>query len=117
VIVYGTTKFKRKRGQPKAKPKARKQKAEFVDLKPREYMERSYSTASFPSRMVAHMNEHAPVLERPLRYEGEMAEREAVARKEIARKSKMVAPLYNKGGLQYIGDAPPEILQTLGRKI
>ena len=50
----------------------------------------------------------------PVRYVGEMAEREAAAQKEIAQKKKRVAVLYNKGGLQYISDdADPK---TFGRK-
>lgn len=50
----------------------------------------------------------------PVRYVGEMAEREAQAQKEIERKKKRVAILYNKGGLQYISDdADPE---TFGKK-
>ncbi|QYW02659.1 hypothetical protein CPT_Marzo_121 [Stenotrophomonas phage Marzo] len=56
-----------------------------------------------------------PVL--PVRYEGEMAEREAAAQREIERKKTMVAPMYSKGGYQYVGDVPPEIVKTLGRKV
>lgn len=59
----------------------------------------------------------APVLAQPLKYEGEMAEREAQAQKEIARKKTMTAPTYNKGGYQYIGDMPPDVIKTLGRKV
>ena len=44
--------------------------------------------------------------------------REAEAQKEIKRKKTKVAPLYNKGGYQYVGDdAPPEIIKNLGRKV
>jgi hypothetical protein len=117
MIIYTTTKFKRKLGQPKSVTKQRKKKQEFVELKPREYMERSYNTAAFPSRMIAHMEANEPVLEKPIRYEGEMAEREAAAQKEIARKRTMVAPICNKGPLQYVGDAPPEVIRTLCRKV
>jgi hypothetical protein len=42
--------------------------------------------------------------------------REEAAQKEIDRKKTMVAPLYNKGSYQYIGDAPPEVIKNLGRK-
>lgn len=49
-------------------------------------------------------------------YEGELADREALAQLEIARKRTQIAPLYNKGGYQFIGDAPPEIIKGLGRK-
>lgn len=41
--------------------------------------------------------------------------REAVAQIEIERKKKRIAPLYNKGGLQYITDDMD--LTTLGRKV
>ncbi len=47
-------------------------------------------------------------------YTGEMAEREARAQEETARKRLRVAPLYNKGGLQYISDDMDPT--TLGRK-
>lgn len=47
-------------------------------------------------------------------YEGEMAEREKRAQQEIARKKMSVAPLYNKGGYQYI--TPETDPKTLGRK-
>lgn len=43
------------------------------------------------------------------------AQREAVAQKEIEKKKKRVAPLFNKGGLQYISDDTD--LTTLGRKV
>jgi len=50
-----------------------------------------------------------------VRYTGEMAERERVAQVEIERKKQQVAPLYNKGGLQYI---PNDMdLTTLGKKV
>ena len=37
------------------------------------------------------------------------------AHKEIENKAKRVAPLFNKGGLQYIGDN--EDLTTIGKKV
>lgn len=117
MMIYTTTKFKRRRGQSKVAPKPRKKKQPFVELKPREYMDRAESTASYPSRMISYMMENNPVLEKPIRYEGEMAEREALAQKEIERKKTMVAPICNKGGYQYVGDVPPEVVQTLGRKV
>ena len=49
-----------------------------------------------------------------LQYDG-WQEREAAAQVEIEKKKKRVAPLFNKGGLQYIGDS--EDLTTLGRKV
>ena len=47
-------------------------------------------------------------------YEGEMAEREAKARKEIERKKKSVAIPYNKGGYVYV--TPGMDPKTFGRK-
>ena len=44
-----------------------------------------------------------------------MQEREARAQEEIARKRLRVAPLYNKGGLQYVSDDTD--LTTIGRKV
>lgn len=50
----------------------------------------------------------------PVRYVGEMAEREAAAQKEIAQKKKRVAIMVNKSVYQYISDdADPK---TFGRK-
>lgn len=43
--------------------------------------------------------------------------REQAAQKEIAAKRKRVAPMYSKGGYQYVGDAPDEIIKGLGRKL
>lgn len=45
----------------------------------------------------------------------EMQIRENIAQKEIALKKQRVAPLYNKGGYQYISDG--EDLTTIGKKI
>lgn len=93
---------------------------EFTDLKPR------------PSRFVEtesmrHVKELPSLALKPkvktkvkklvVRPRG-WAAREAAAAIEIERKKKMVAPLFNKGGYQYVGDdAPPEIIQGLGRKL
>lgn len=44
----------------------------------------------------------------------EMQQRELAAQKEIERKKKRVAILYNKGGYQYVSDATD--LTTLGKK-
>lgn len=44
-----------------------------------------------------------------------MKEREKIAQEEIERKKKRVAPLYSKGGYQYITDY--EDLTTIGKKV
>lgn len=58
----------------------------------------------------------------PVKYERqeltpELQEREDRARKETDRKRKMLAPLYNKGPVQYLGDAPDDIIKNLGKKV
>lgn len=47
------------------------------------------------------------------KYDGKMAAREAEAQKEIQRKKKMVAPLYNKGPAAYVAGYDPK---DLGKK-
>lgn len=47
-------------------------------------------------------------------YTGELAKREEEARKEVEAKKKRVAPLFNKGGYQYITDGTD--LKDIGRK-
>lgn len=47
----------------------------------------------------------------------EMAGRERAARVVAEGRKKMVAPMWNKGTYQYIGDLPPELIETLGRKV
>jgi len=51
----------------------------------------------------------------PKKLDAKMQAREDAAQEEIARKKKRVAPLFNKGGLQYISDEMD--LTTLGRKV
>jgi hypothetical protein len=97
--------------------KVRKVAKPFVQLAPRKYHEVAVSTKSFPSRVSEYDKSKDPLFASVTRYEGEMADREKVARVEIERKKTMCAPLYNKGGYQYIGDVPPEIIKTLGRKM
>ena len=51
----------------------------------------------------------------PIRYDDEeMRERERLAQKEIKRKKMRVAPMYNKGGYQYVTDETDP--SDLGRK-
>lgn len=102
----------------KAKPMRRKKVVrEFRPLQPqvsRHVMtEGMLKAARLPSNVAAVPSVKDSVIE----LTPDMAEREKLAQQEISRKKKRVAPLYNKGGYQYVGDAPPEIIQTLGRKI
>lgn len=58
-----------------------------------------------------------PDQEKQVEHDDEYLMREEAAIKIAQERKKMVAPLYNKGGYQYIGDAPKEIIQNLGRKV
>lgn len=97
-----------------------RKKREFVELKPREskfvITEGMAKVAALPSVQgtTLTLNKVEPLRMLP---EEEYKQREAVAKAETERKKKQVAPMWNKGGLQYIGDAPPEIIETLGRKV
>lgn len=101
--------------------KKRKPKGEvYQKYKP----DRSFKVlTTSPSRPIRQSDQYksaempAPKTVLPVRYEGEMAEREAAAQREIERKKTMVAPMYSKGAYQYVGDVPPEIVKTLGRKV
>lgn len=101
------------------KPRKRK---EFVELKPRDSkfvitaeMER---IAALPSLGVKGTVIAKRKTVKPQMSEEDYAKREAAAKAEIERKKKQVAPLYNKGGYQYVGDdAPKEIIHNLGRKV
>lgn len=101
----------------KAALPTRKVRKVFTELKPREskfvITEAMKRTASAPS---ATAPVRSPIL-KPVDRSEEWLRREAAAHAETERKKKMVAPLYNKGGYQYVGDAPPEIIKTLGRKV
>lgn len=58
---------------------------------------------------------HSNVVTNSATLEGEMLERELVAQAEAKRKSKRVAPLYNKGAYQYLTDDTDPT--TIGRKL
>lgn len=91
-------------------------KREFMPMQPRVsrhvMTEGMQKTAALPSRTTAPSTKPA----QRVQLSPEMAERELAAQQETERKKKRVAPLANKMGYQYIGDAPPEIIETLGRK-
>jgi hypothetical protein len=72
---------------------------------------RSSDVAHYPSAPSISVTEEGIFLE-----EGhDWAAREQAAQEEIERKKKRTAPLYNKGGYQYISDDTD--LTTVGRKI
>lgn len=111
-----------KRAEEKKANTARKprKRRKFVDLKPREsrfvVTEEMARVASLPSASGSVIRKTSKAPKSVLTKE-EYEQREALARAEIKRKSKNVAPMWNKGGYQYVGDAPPEIIKTLGRKV
>lgn len=98
-----------------------RKKREFVELKPREskfvITEGMAKVAALPSARGTTLTLDKIDRSKTILPEDEYKRREAAARAEIERKKKQIAPLWNKGGLQYIGDAPPEIIETLGRKV
>lgn len=114
MMIYTQSTFKpRRKSKVKKVTKAKKPKREFRELTILPTRPVS-STDKFKSLDIAAIPATMAV---PLKYEGEMAEREQVAQKEIARKKKMTAPLANKMGYQYIGDMPADVIKTLGRKV
>jgi len=116
MLVYCKSSFKPKR----KKQPAAKVKKYAPAFKPREYSEpsdRKYiaaGTSHIPSKIDEFLANTAPTQSVPLKYEGELAAREAVAREEIERKKKCVAPLYSKGAYQYVGSE--EQAKWIGRK-
>lgn len=72
---------------------------------------RANDTRHIPSAPAITVTEHGIFLE-----EGhDWVERERIAQEEIEKKKKRIAPLYNKGGYQYLTDDTD--LTTVGRKI
>lgn len=61
--------------------------------------------------------EYSTGIESPTPETLELIERERMARQVAEHRKTMTAPLYSKGPYQYVGDAPPEIIETLGRKV
>ncbi len=102
-----------------------RKKREFVELKPRDtkyvITDAMKKAASAPSAAMPDPTGVVRIEGKKAKRnmgEDEYARREAEAQQEIKRKKKKVAPLYNKGGLQYIDDdAPKEIIHNLGRKV
>lgn len=86
------------------KPSGKKAKVK----KPEPY--RRPSAANVPS----FSGDSSVTVTQTVSYTGEMAEREKAAQKEIERKKRRTAPLYNKGGYQYVTDETD--LSDLGRK-
>ena len=116
MLVYCKSSFKPKK---KRKPvaKAKKFVPSFKPMKEIDFTSGKYratGTAHIPSKIDSFLAETAPTVVVPTKYDGELAVREAVAREEIARKAKCVAPLYSKGAYQYV--ATEEQAKWVGRK-
>lgn len=111
----------RRQAEREASLPTKKKRRTFTELRPREpkfvITEGMAKTASLPSVQ----SPAKPVTKRvkpTAKFSvEEYKRREAAAHLETERKKKMVAPMANKMGYQYIGDAPPEIIKTLGRKV
>lgn len=105
-------------------------KPPFTPLKPRESrlveteeMARIRALPSLGVQSIAR-GESVSDLTLPTEYdEWTDAEREDWMRRERAARSisderkTQLAPLYNKGGYEFVGAMPPEIIQNLGRKV
>lgn len=121
MLIYTSVPSKKRKKKAKPNPNAtpKRVKKAFVEMAPRESTRyQAPDTKQYPSLIDRYLAEQAPEApKKQMIYEGEMADREAAAQKEIARKKTMVAPMYNKGGYQYVGDVPADIVKTLGRKI
>lgn len=95
-------------------------KKQFTELRPRDskyvITDAMQRTASAPS---ATAPVRSPICKSKTKeVTPEWAAREEAARLEIQRKKGRLAPLYNKGGYQYIDpDAPAEIIKNLGKKV
>jgi hypothetical protein len=117
---------KRRKPNPYEKPRERYipsvkfKRPEFTTIKPRQ-SRLVYLDADLAATRCESLNSNFPhpnLHTIQLRYEDdEMTKREAVAQVEKKRKSKMVAPLYSKGPVQYFGGAAEEIIRNLGKKI
>ena len=117
MLVYTVSSYKpRKKRKPKGELAKKFKAPAFVPMK--EIMPvttfRAESTSHLPSKIDEYLSENTPKNNSPLKYEGELAVREAAAQEEIARKAKCVAPAFNKGNYTYI--ASEEQAKWVGRK-
>jgi hypothetical protein len=96
-------------------------KPKFTELRQREsrvvITEAMQRTADLPSASCRVAVTRTGSRPEPSMTPEEYAIREAAAQLEIKRKKTQVAPMWNKGGYQYVGDAPPEIIRNLGKKV
>lgn len=114
-MFYTTPTFKPRRKSKKAvavAPKAPKRP--FVPMKPREVDVIAPRTDQYKSKIDDFLATSDPTPKQPHRYEGELAEREAIARERSEALKKCVAPAYNKGAYTLI--TSPEQAKWIGRK-
>lgn len=116
MLIYARTPKSKKYKRPGQGEVAKKlPKAKFKEKsKPVEQRYRAPGTQHIKSKIHEHLAQNEPVLDKPIRYEDEMAAREAAAQEEIKRKSQCVAPAFNKGPYTYI--ATEEQAKWVGRK-
>jgi hypothetical protein len=116
MLVYCKSSFKpKKKRAPVAK--AKKFVPSFKPMKEIDFTAGKYratDSSHIPSKIDSFLAENAPQNAVPVKYDGELAVREAVAQEEIARKAKCVAPLYSKGAYQYV--STEEQAKWVGRK-
>lgn len=112
-LIYTSTKYKpkRKSRKPVGDVAKKLEKKPFVTKKPTP--EREKRAIELAPSLQTETPFQMPVYPK---YEGEMAEREAAAQVELEKKKKRVGILVNKSAYQYLGDAPPEIMYSLGKK-
>lgn len=116
MLIHARTPKSKKYKRPEQGEVAKKlPKPKFKEKsKPKVLKFRAEGTERFKSKIDEHMATHDPVNVKPVRYEDEMAAREAAAQEEIKRKSQCVAPAFNKGPYTYI--ATEEQAKWVGRK-
>lgn len=104
-----------------SRQKKYKKPKEFKTLAPRTYHE-VYDPSALATQALKSKPMAAPKLERKeldeRMFDPEWVAREQIAQQEIEKKKTRLAPMYNKGGYQYIDpNAPEEIVKNLGKKV
>ena len=113
MMIYTSATFKPRRKSKKVTPTSKKPKQQFVPLKWKAPVQFGPSLSGYKSKLDDYL-QTAPKMVEPIRYEGELAEREAAAREHAERLKKCVAPAYNKGAYTLI--TSEEQAKWIGRK-
>lgn len=95
---------------------------EFVQLKARKYHEvfdpRSLEVQKLPSLPLSMPGLERKELDERMLFDPEWQAREKAAQEEKARKGKQLAPMYNKGPVQYVGGIEDkQVIRDLGKKV